>query len=575
MSFAKSLDLIRLNEATTVASNEDALTADLHDAPPLQLFAAAMNWGMIGLQMRSAGIFMMSSLRARAAFVAPGVGGMNSTKVVVKVAFLVSVALLGCSFSYTVWAQDSSAIGANAKPSENSDARILRIENDLRPTLQVQGRPLERDTLVELMKIHHTPSISIAVVDHGHILWARAYGLADLAAKTPATARTIYQAGSVSKPVAASAAMQFVEEGGLGLDVPVNTELKSWRIPDGSAAQGHLVTLREVLTHTAGLSMQGSPGYAAGVPVPTLIEVLEGKPPATSPPVIVEETPGKAWKYSGGGFLIAQLLMMDTDGQTFPDLVQRRIFSRVGMTASTYEQPLPQSRRAEAAVGYSSDGQQVKGQFHTYPEMAAGGLWTTPSDLARWAIALERAYNGERSPLMSRAMARQMLTPGLGGWGLGMSVIPVGDEIMFGHAGDTVGFKATLIGWPRGERAVVAMGNSDDASAVIDPFTQAVVREYGWKGWGPQILVAFKLNENQRRELLGRWKHEGDVVTIRAEGSRLLALDYDLKFELIPLSANTLAGGGLNLTVVRGADNKVIALDAGSWGRFERVSNDK
>jgi CubicO group peptidase (beta-lactamase class C family) len=455
-----------------------------------------------------------------------------------------------------------------AVPPENE---IQLIENDLRPIQQIQGRPIERHTLAQLMTIHHTPSISIAVVDHGRIVWARAYGLADVAANTPATTRTIFQAGSISKPVAASAAMQFVQEGRLDLDAPVNSALKSWRIPDSPLEEGHPVTLRQILSHTAGLSMQGGPGYAADVPIPTLIEALEGRPPATTPPVIVEQTPGKAWKYSGGGYLIAQLLMIDTDGRSFPELMHRRVLSRLGMVASTYAQPLPQNRRTEAASGYSSDGQQVAGRFHTYPEMAPGGLWTTASDLARWTIALERAYNGEPSPLMSQAMARDMLTPGLGGWGLGIGVARVGDETMFYHSGDTVGFKASLLSWPKGERAVIAMGNSDDASAVIDPLTQAVARVYGWKGWEPQILVAFDLTDQQRAQLVGRWRHGNDVVTIRAEGGRLLGLDYDLKFELVPLSADTLSGGGLNLTVVRGSDNRVIALDAGSWGRFERV----
>src|SRR6185437_5699398 len=228
------------------------------------------------------------------------------------------------------------------------------------------------------------------------------------------------------------------------------------------------------------------------IPLPLVLgldSVCKVVPPANSRPVIVERQPGAAWSYSGGGFAIAQLLMIDTDGRSFPELMQRRVLSRAGMAASTYAQPLPHGRRAEAATGYLLDGRPVEGRFHTYPEMAAAGLWTTPSDLARWTIALERAYNGESNPLMSQASARAMLTPGLGGWGLGISVDPGADGLKFGHSGDDWRFKARLIGWPKGERAIIAMGNSDDAFAVIDPLMQAVTREYGWKGLEPQIVT--------------------------------------------------------------------------------------
>jgi len=448
-------------------------------------------------------------------------------------------------------------------------ARIRHIEADLRPALQIRGRPIERHTLSQLMAAHRTPSISIAIVDHGSIVWSRAYGMADVAAKMPATVQTIYQAGSISKPVAASAALQLVQERRLALDESVNAELKSWHIPDSTFTDGHPVTLRELLTHTGGVSVHGFPGYAAGTPVPTLLEVLEGKPPANSRPVIVERQPGKVWNYSGGGFTIVQLLMIETDGQSFPELMRRRVLSRVSMTASTYEQPLPLNHGVDVATGYLLDGQPVKGRFHTYPEMAAAGLWTTPSDLARWTIALERAYNGEPSPLMSQASARDMLKPGLGGWGLGISVDRGTDEMKFGHSGDDWGFKARLIGWPKRERAIIAMGNSDDAFAVIDPLMQAVAREYGWKGLEPQTVTMFELNDEQRNELLGSWGH--GAVKISAEGSKLIGQYQGQRFELIPQSPDSLiTPSGDELRAVRGPDHKIAALSAGPWGRWER-----
>lgn len=450
------------------------------------------------------------------------------------------------------------------------EPRIQRIEGDMRPALQIRGRPVDRQTLTQLMGIHHTPSISVAVVENGRISWTRAYGLADAEAHKPATPRTIYQAGSISKPVAASAVLQLVQEGRLRLDTPVNNSLKSWQIPDSPLTREHPVTLRQLLTHTAGLGVHGFPGYAAGVPVPTVIQVLEGKTPANSAPVLVEKQPGVAWNYSGGGYTIVQLLLTDTDGRTFPQLMQERVLSPAGMAASSYEQPLPMPRYPDAANGYLSNGSKVEGRSHTYPEMAAAGLWATPSDLARWAIALERSYNGEPNSLLSKKSAREMLTPGLGNWGLGIDVEHIGDEIKFEHSGDTWGFKARLIGWPKGARAMVAMANGDDADAVLDSLTQAIAREYGWKGLDQRIIDLFNLSDSQRQELIGGWRQGKSVLQIRADGDKLQGQYQGIRFEVIPQSPDLLIAGGSELKTIRGPDNKIIALDAGGFGRFER-----
>jgi CubicO group peptidase (beta-lactamase class C family) len=360
---------------------------------------------------------------------------------------------------------------------------IANIESDIHPLVPAGAPPV---SLAQDMAAHHVPSVSVAVVDHGRIVWTRAYGLADVASNTRATPRTLYLAGSVSKPVAASGALKLVEAGKLSLDGDVNGELKSWRLPDSPAIAGHKITLRLILTHTGGLSVHGFGGYAAGARVPSVVQVLNGAPPANSAPVVVDQTPGTAWRYSGGGITIAQLMMSEAAGETFPVLMRRLVLEPVGMGDSTYEQPLPQARAAQAATGYLVRGDPVAGRFHTYPEMAAAGLWTTPSDLAKWAIALQRAYAGERSPLMTQASARAMLTPGLGDWGLGIQVQGQGETLRFSHGGDDWGYKAQLVGWLSGGRAIVVMANGDGAIAVEEALLRAIAREYGWNGLEPR-----------------------------------------------------------------------------------------
>jgi CubicO group peptidase (beta-lactamase class C family) len=448
--------------------------------------------------------------------------------------------------------------GAAAAPS------LAHIEANLEPTVQVKGRSVTHHTVAEELAAHHVPAVSLAVVDHGRIVWAKAWGMADVASGRKADARTLFQAGSISKPVAATGAMRLVQEHRIDLDRPANAQLTSWQIPQNKFTEGHPVTPRELWTHTAGVTVHGFPGYEAGKPVPTAVEVLEGKPPANTPAVVVERQPGTVWNYSGGGITIAQLIMTDVTKEPFPALMRRLVFRPAGMADATYEQPLPAARETQAATGYLRNGSPVVGRFHTYPEMAAAGLWTTPTDLAKWAIALEDAYNGTSTKLMSQETARQMLTPGLGGWGIGVAAGGSGDDFSFSHGGDDWGFKANLVAWPKGGRAVVAMANGDDGMVLVAELMQAVAREYGWKGFDPIIVEKVALTPEQTREFTGAYGHGAVVIAAAGDG---FAIAYQgQKAELIPTGPDRFMAdpGGANVDVRlnRGLDGKVTSLSA-------------
>jgi CubicO group peptidase (beta-lactamase class C family) len=450
------------------------------------------------------------------------------------------------------------ANGAAAAPS------LAHAEANLEPTVQVKGRPVTHHTVAEELAAHHVPAVSLAVADHGKIVWAKAWGMADVAAGRKADVHTLFQAGSVSKPVAATGAMRLVQDHLLDLDRPANAQLKSWQIPENDFTKGHPVTPRELWTHTAGMTVHGFPGYEAGKPVPSVVQVLEGKPPANTPAVVVERQPGTVWNYSGGGITIAQLLMTDVTKEPFPAIERRLVFRPAGMTDSTYEQPLPASRESQAATGYLRNGSPVVGRFHTYPEMAAAGLWTTPTDLAKWAIALEDAYNGTSTKLMSKATAREMLSPGLGGWGIGVAVGGTGDEFSFSHGGDDWGFKANLIAWPKNGRVLVAMANGDDGMVVVAELMQAVAREYGWKGLEPIIIEKVALTPEQARAFTGSYGHGAAVIA--AAGDEFSIAYQGQKAELIPTGTDRFVAdpGGANVEVRlnRDPDGKVKSLSA-------------
>jgi CubicO group peptidase (beta-lactamase class C family) len=328
--------------------------------------------------------------------------------------------------------------------------------------------------VTSLMERHKVPGVSVAVVQDGRIAWARGWGVKAAGARDPVDADTLFQAASISKPVAAVGALRLVDDQRLALDEDVNARLRSWKLPENELTAAKKVTLRMLLSHTGGLTVHGFRGYMPGEDVPTLPQVLDGAKPANSAAVRVAAAPGTNFKYSGGGYCIVQLLMTDAAGGTFPEILRERVLEPLGMKQSTYEQPLPEARRPAAARGHLADGTRLaKGDWATHPEMAAAGLWTTPSDLARFAIAIQK-----RDKVLSEALYKELLTPQAGGpTGLGLFLNQSG---RFAHNGANLGFRCLLVGCRDTGQAAVVMTNADSGGPVHQEVVGAIAREYGW-----------------------------------------------------------------------------------------------
>lgn len=262
-----------------------------------------------------------------------------------------------------------------ATPNDMVEARISRVENGLLPETVATGMPLRSRRLDERMAALKVPGVSIAVINNGTIEWARGYGQADVASGRPVTAHTRFQAASISKAVTAMAALSLVQSGRLALDEDVNGRLRTWKVPDNAFTSEKKVTLRSLLSHTAGIGVHGFLGYPVGQPVPSLLELLDGKAPANSGAVRVEATPGNAWRYSGGGYQIVQLLLTETSGEPFDAFMQHAVLDKIGMRESSFI--LPAEWEALASNGYLADGSVVPGKWRRNPELAAAGMWTT------------------------------------------------------------------------------------------------------------------------------------------------------------------------------------------------------
>jgi CubicO group peptidase (beta-lactamase class C family) len=321
--------------------------------------------------------------------------------------------------------------------------------------------------------------LSIAVIDDYKIVWAKGYGVLETGSSAPVTAKTLFQAGSISKPVAATGALYMVEHGKLSLDEAVNEKLKTWKVPDNEFTKDEKVTLRRLMSHTGGLTVHGFPGYDVKEPLPTLVQIFNGEKPANTAAIRVDIVPGTKERYSGGGVTIEQQLMMDVSGKPFPALMRELVLDKIGMTDSSYEQPLPPGRAAMTASGTYGDGKVVHGRWHIYPEMAAAGLWTTPTDLCRFAIEIAQSKQGKSNRVLSERMTKEMLTPVMEGAGLGL-FMDKDNPGQFGHNGADEGFQAILTMNAESGKGVAIMANSDNGITVGDVLVRKIAKEYGW-----------------------------------------------------------------------------------------------
>lgn len=373
-------------------------------------------------------------------------------------------------------------------------------------------------TLSERMEHYGVPGVSIALIKGFRVAWIKNYGLADRQAGTPVTADSLFQAGSISKPVAAFGALQMVEAGQLKLDEDVNATLKNWKLPENEFTAQQKVSLRQLLSHTGGLTVHGFWGYPPDQPVPSLEQVLDGSGPANSEPVRVDKLPGESFRYSGGGYSIAQQMMIDASGQPFPQLMQKLLLGPVKMDRSTYQQPLPADWLKHAAAGVLPNGADVPGKRHTYPEMAAAGLWTTAENLALFVVEFQNALRG-LSELMSQDMAWNMVYPVDSGYALGLSVKDRAGTGYFGHGGWDEGFSAEMVASIDHGYGVVVMTNSNHPD-FIKEVIRGVAFAYGWGGY--DVLTKQAVPPEFLTSAPGRYRYDGaTTINVYSEESRL------------------------------------------------------
>jgi CubicO group peptidase (beta-lactamase class C family) len=435
-----------------------------------------------------------------------------------------------------------TASAQGAVDQAESRSRVQRIENGLLPAAVIKGQAVPTMKLAERMKHYSVPGVSIAFFENGQISWTRVYGLADVASGRPVTPETLFQSASISKPAAALGVLRLVQEGKLHLDEDVNLKLRSWKIPENEFTKEQKVTLRRILSHSAGMNIQRFPGYASDEPLPTTVQILNGEKPANTVPIRVDTVPGTIWRYSGGGYVAMQLLLSDVTQKPVPQLLDELVLQPIGMKQSTFEEPLPKNLWASAATPYRENGEPVKGGWHTYPEITPAALWTTPSDIARMAIEVQNEYAGKSNKILSTAMMHEMLKHQKDDWGLGFALETPGHKLRFSHGGSNEGFRCTLQAYTEVPgQGIVVMTNGDQGWNLLNEILRGVSKEYGWPDFQVQEHALGKMDPSTLPAYAGEYDIGGATkpIVVTLKGTHLYvqaeALGPDAE-ELLPES---------------------------------------
>jgi len=341
---------------------------------------------------------------------------------------------------------------------------------------------LDRLDLPALMARLQVPGASVAVIRDFKLHWAKGYGVADADSGRPVDTATRFQAASISKPVTAMAVMRLVQERRLDLDADIHSVLTSWRVPRTEASGPQAVTARSLLSHTSGADDGfGFPGYAPQLALPTVRQILQGDPRSNVGKVVFARPPYSASKYSGGGLLIMQQALTDLSGRPFAQFMQTAVLAPLGMARSSFEQPPAAAEQANSALAHDKQGRRMAVPWHVYPEQAAAGLWTTPTDLAKFIIEMQSALQGPKGTVLERRSAAEMVTPvGVGRYAVGLAISQRGEGWYFTHSGDNLGYRAWISGHVRKGYGVVIMVNGENGMALMNQIAERVERAYGW-----------------------------------------------------------------------------------------------
>jgi CubicO group peptidase (beta-lactamase class C family) len=420
------------------------------------------------------------------------------------------------------------------QPRGNAD-KIREVESGLIGSIQIEGET--PGNINDRMAYFHTHGLSIAIIKNYQILWAKGYGWADSSLKIPVTPQTLFQAASISKSLNSVGVLKLVQEKKLDLFADINSSLTGWKFPYDSLSRNKKITTANLLSHTGGLTVHGFGGYERGKERPAIEQILDGLKPANSAPVRSMYEPGLRSEYSGGGITISQLIVTSITHRPYEEYMQKEVLQPLGMTASTYAQPPVGVKPDLLATGYDADGNEIPGKYHIYPEQAAAGLWTNPTDLAKYIIETQLAYEGKSAKVLNQEITKLRLTPYLDrSAALGVFIDSLDNTVYFEHGGANEGFRCQYYGSLENGNGVVVMVNSDNGN-IIPELVNSVSKAYGFKGLlHSMVRKTVPVPDSVLQSYTGKYALTPTfIITITKEGGQLFArATGQSKFDIYP-----------------------------------------
>ncbi|MHC9511979.1 serine hydrolase domain-containing protein [Kangiella sp. M94] len=433
------------------------------------------------------------------------------------------------------------AMASNTAENMTSKDKIAEtIESNLLPIHYLKGHVTQK-SIPQVMLQDKIAGVSIVFIDDGKIAWRKVYGYADLEEVEKVTAATVFTGASLSKPIAAITALQLVDQRQLDLDEDVNRKLESWKVPESGLTKLQKVTLRHLIGHTAGVMNLVGSSYSTEEKVPTVAQMLAGEAPSVDPAITMKTEPGERYKYSNPGYYIIEQLIQDVTDKSFEDAVEEGVLSPANMKDSSFVQPIPEYLKKRKAIGYSNELQPYP--YKIFPWRAAGGIWTTPDDLAKFISALMNDYHEGSNVLVSREMAEQIFARTDNRLGFTKKYSDEGEDLIFDHWGSNAGFTSYMVGSLEDKQGLVVMTNSDNGFALMAAISRAVAQEYDWKLLKPKVYEPVSIDEDSLTRYMGKFgdgKEDGEVSQFSVKGGKfyLSSKGKNLDQELIPIASN-------------------------------------
>lgn len=405
--------------------------------------------------------------------------------------------------------------------SKEVNKKINQVENNLSNWIHIDKTP--KWTLRDRMKYYNTKSVSIAVIKNYKLEWVKAYGFADSAENRIATTSTLFQAASLSKSINAIGLLKLAQDKRINLNEDINSYLKSWKFPYDSLSKGKKITTENLLSHTAGLTVHGFDGYDRQDVLPTIYQILDGKKPANSAPIRSMYEPNINTEYSGGGTLISQLILQDVTSEKYEDYMKKNVLKPLGMKNSFFDINPPSNKQNLLATGYYNDGKEIKGKYHVYPEQAPAGLWTTPTDLAKYVIETQLDLQGKSNKVLTKEMTDLRLKPHFDDTepALGLFIDDRSGTKYFHHEGMNEGFTSVYIGSLKDGNGIVIMSNSNEIQ-LLNEITNSVAFVYNWENYKPETKKEVVVTDEIAEPILGKYKDElGNSISISKNNNKI------------------------------------------------------